>query len=241
MHWFYDPLLADSVTLADIGVLVGAEGQHATGSLRIRPGELIVITNGRGLVVEAEALEIGRGELTYRPKTKRVETAISPEIWLFQALAKGDRDELAIQAATELGVSGVVAWQAARSVARWEGPKISKGIARWRLICSEAAKQSHRSWFPEIADDLVFGLPANLPGLTLVLEPTADTKLTEVAVAGLPRVNLIVGPEGGFDAQELDRARQAGYQLVRLGSEILRTSSAGPAAIASIHTLSGRW
>jgi 16S rRNA (uracil1498-N3)-methyltransferase len=160
-----------------------------------------------------------------------------PELWLAQALAKGDRDELAIQAATELGVSGVIPWQAERSVSRWEGAKAEKGRDRWQSIVREASKQSIRAWTPRVEGIATTAALAQLPGLVLVLEPTASTRLTDVVLDDADRITLVVGPEGGVSPKELEQFATH----VRLGSEVLRTSTAGPAAIAVLNARLGRW
>jgi 16S rRNA (uracil1498-N3)-methyltransferase len=171
-----------------------------------------------------------------------VEPAASPRLILVQALAKGDRDELAVQAATELGVDAIVPWQAARSVSRWEGPKAEKGRQRWASIVREAVKQSIRSWVPTVAPvTATAGLAAQLDGgRMLLLEPTATTALTELVSDGRD-LALVVGPEGGIAPAELERLVAAGAEPVRLGASVLRTSTAGPAAIAVLNARLGRW
>jgi 16S rRNA (uracil1498-N3)-methyltransferase len=169
----------------------------------------------------------------------------SPRVVLVQALAKGDRDELAVQAATELGVDEIVPWQAARSVSRWDAAKAVKGRARWATIVREAAKQAHRPWVPGVAElTSTAGLVQRAAASRLlVLEPTAPERLSTLAVEhGDDRdVVLVVGPEGGIAPEELDALAAAGAQLVRLGDTVLRTSTAGPAALAVVSTALGRW
>lgn len=240
MHWFYDPNLS-GVAIDEQRVLSGAEGHHAAAVVRLRVGEQITLTDGLGTSATCHTLEISKGEISLQVDSVQTQDRATPEIWLIQALAKGDRDELAVQMATELGVGGVAAWQAGRSVSRWDGVKVEKGIARWRQICIEASKQSHRSWFPQILGEVSSGVPQNLPGLTLVLEPSATTRLSEVQITDFGRVNLIVGPEGGLTEEELIAAESFGYVLVALGNEVLRTSTAGPAALVLLHGKTGRW
>jgi 16S rRNA (uracil1498-N3)-methyltransferase len=168
--------------------------------------------------------------------------AATPAIWLAQALAKGDRDEHAVQQATELGVDGVIPWSAQRSIVKWEGAKLRKGHDRWAAIVREASKQSMRAWVPEVADLAGTAVLAALAAETrmLVLEPTADESLTDVTPDGRDVV-LVVGPEGGIAPAELSRLESAGSTLVRLGDTILRTSTAGPAAIAVLNARLQRW
>jgi 16S rRNA (uracil1498-N3)-methyltransferase len=166
----------------------------------------------------------------------------SPRLVLVQALAKGDRDELAVQAATELGVDEVVPWQAARSISRWSGPKEEKGRERWRAIVREASKQSLRPRVPEVAPlEQVRGLVARAAtARVLVLEPSAQARLSQVVPDGRDLV-LVVGPEGGIAPEELRLLAEAGAEAVALGDSVLRTSTAGPAAIAVLSARLGRW
>jgi 16S rRNA (uracil1498-N3)-methyltransferase len=167
---------------------------------------------------------------------------------LVQALAKGDRDELAVQAATELGVDAVIPWQAQRSVSRWEGVKVAKGRERWRAIVREAVKQSIRPRVPEVEElattkDLV-RLAAT--ARVLVLDPTAEARLSRLDLTApgdgsATDVLLVVGPEGGISPAEVEALRDAGAVPVALGSGILRTSTAGPAALALVNAALGRW
>lgn len=222
--------------------LTGAEAKHAATVNRTRPGESVLIGNGRGLVASGEVIEATNAELTIDVEAvSRVERP-APTITLVQALAKGDRDELAVQAATELGVDAVVPWAASRSVSRWEGAKVAKGRERWAAIVREAAKQSIRAWTPEVRELATTKQVAALTAgaRVLVLEPDAERPLTAIAPDGRDLV-LVVGPEGGIAPQELAAFRAAGAELVRLGATVLRTSTAGPAALAVLNAALGRW
>lgn len=222
--------------------LAGTEAKHASTVNRTRPGESVLIGNGRGLVASGEVLSATNTELTIDVEAvSRVERP-APSITLVQALAKGDRDELAVQAATELGVDAVIPWAAARSVSRWEGAKVAKGRERWATIVREAAKQSIRAWTPIVGELATTKQVASLAAgaRVLVLEPDAEAPLTAVSSDGRDLV-LVVGPEGGIAPQELDAFRAAGAELVRLGGTVLRTSTAGPAALAVLNAALGRW
>jgi 16S rRNA (uracil1498-N3)-methyltransferase len=237
-------LTAEEAVVGAATTITGPEAKHAAVN-RVRPGERISVGNGAGLLVTGPVLSVTPSELVLRIDEVRAEEPARPELWLVQALAKGDRDELAVQAATELGVSGVMPWAAERSVVRWEGPKRAKAEERWRSIVREASKQSLRAFVPEVAP---LASTADLAALAtaghtvLVLEPTATDRLAAMPLdpdAG--RVYLVVGPEGGIAPAELDRLRSAGARLVRLGREVLRTSTAGPSALAVLSANSGRW
>ena len=182
------------------------------------------------------ALAVERVERYERPR---------PSIHLVQALAKGDRDELAVQAATELDVDGVIPWQAARSVSRWDAAKAVKNRERWQTIAREATKQSMRAWMPVIEPLATTAqLTARAAESTvLVLDPTAEYALTSLTAHDLGHgdVLLVVGPEGGVSPEERDALVAAGARCVRLGTSVLRTSTAGPAAIAVLSATLGRW
>ncbi len=222
--------------------LTGDEARHAVTVSRVRPGERLAIGDGRGTVVHGVVSSTGARELVLEAAEVVVEEAPTPRITLVQALAKGDRDELAVQAATELGVDAVVPWAASRSVSRWEGPKAEKGRQRWAAIVREAVKQSIRSRLPEVAPVTATAeLPTRLgDARVLVLEPTAAAALTDLRPDGRD-LALVVGPEGGIAPAELERLVAAGAEPVRLGASVLRTSTAGPAAIAVLNVALGRW
>jgi 16S rRNA (uracil1498-N3)-methyltransferase len=225
--------------------LDGAEGRHAVTVARVRVGETLRLSDGRGTVVTGTAAELGRDRLTLAVTDVSVEPEPSPRLVLVQALAKGGRDEMAVQASTEIGVDAIVPWSAARSVSRWDGPKIEKGRARWAAIAQEAAKQAIRSRVPAVSApvttaQLAAGLEARVR--LVVLDPTASVRLaTWRPDADVDEIALVVGPEGGIDGAELDRLEAAGAVRVRLGDTVLRTSTAGPAALAVLQSTLGRW
>ncbi|MDT3317007.1 16S rRNA (uracil(1498)-N(3))-methyltransferase [Microbacterium sp. KSW4-11] len=229
----------------DVVRLTGAEAHHAAAVRRIRVGEGVSVGDGRGLWLTGTVASVAPKEVIVEVVERREHPAPSPRSVLVQALAKGDRDELAVQAATELGVDAILPWQAARSVSRWDGAKVAKGVARWESIVREAAKQAHRAWLPEVADPVTTRLLVSHAesARMLVLEPTASAALSAVDLdaADTRDVLLVVGPEGGISPDELDALQAAGATLVRLGDTVLRTSTAGPAALALVNRALGRW
>ena len=242
MAHFY---LSEDLTTAAVGDRVslgGAEARHAVSVSRIQAGEHLRIGNGFGLVVAGTVESASPQELILVVESSTETPAANPAIWLAQALAKGDRDELAVQAATELGVDGVIPWSAQRSIVKWEGAKVRKGHDRWSAIVREASKQSIRAWVPEVADlastKVLRALAAE--ARMLVLDPEATSPLSGVKPDGRDLV-LVVGPEGGISDSEFEILTAAGAERVSLGSPILRTSTAGPAAIAVLNTALGRW
>jgi 16S rRNA (uracil1498-N3)-methyltransferase len=236
--------LNEELESAEIGsavTLVGDEAKHAVTVARARIGERIAVGNGRGLLVwgtitvaNPSLVQVAVGEI-------RIEERPSPELWLAQALAKGDRDELAVQAATELGVAGVIPWAAERSIIRWEGAKAERGRTRWQSIVREASKQSIRAWVPAV-DPVASGKTvANGRGQILVLDPLATEILSCVPIEEGDRLTIVVGPEGGITNREAELFESAGGTRVRLGSEVLRTSTAGLAALAVLNVRLSRW
>lgn len=228
MHWLYDPeLTANSNQLPDV------EAKHAK-ALRLLEGEPVVITNGSGLCVEAVFGE-GRSYSVTRtfelqpPKTK---------FHLVQALAKSDRDEMALQAACELGVSSVTPWESARSIVKWDG-KEQRNLDRWRQIAISAMKQSQQAYLPQI-EALAKTKDLKPSGLGLILVPGAEKTLRE-SISEQSEVTLVVGPEGGLSPTEISQLEAQGFLAVRLGSSVLRTSTAGPAAIAAMQFFLGNW
>jgi 16S rRNA (uracil1498-N3)-methyltransferase len=238
--------LADEASDAQPGddvVLSGTEAHHAANVRRLRAGETVTVGDGRGTWLEAAATSVSAREVVVKVATRAEVAAPSPRLVLVQALAKGDRDELAVQAATELGVDRIIPWQAERSVSRWDG-KVDKALARWRTIVREAAKQAHRAWLPEVTDPLdTAGLTRLLPSVRLlVLEPSAPEPLTRLQLQADDRdIALVIGPEGGVSPGELSALSTAGAEPVRLGSTVLRTSTAGAAALSIANAALGRW
>ena len=234
-----------SAAIGDTVVLTGAEAHHAATVRRVRVGEEVTVGDGRGAWLTGLCESVAPREVVVRVTARTDAAAPRPRIVLVQALAKGDRDELAIQAATELGIDEIVPWQAARSVSRWDAAKAQKGRARWAAIAREAAKQAHRAWLPEVGELVTTKELARRAAVArvLVLEPTAPESLTALDLRGDPDrdVVLVVGPEGGIALEELAALAGAGATLVRLGDTVLRTSTAGPAALSVVSAALGRW
>jgi 16S rRNA (uracil1498-N3)-methyltransferase len=243
-----------SPATGETAVIGGSEARHAVTVSRLAVGEIVRVGNGLGMIASGTVTAVAPTEFRFEVETIETFERPSPAIWLAQALAKGDRDELAIQAATELGVDGVIPWTAARSISRWEGSKVAKGQERWGVVVREATKQSARAWLPEVAPLVNTKQLAALAETVrmIVLDPLAELSLTGVALrqaqgaGNEPQgadndIVLVVGPEGGISPAEFDLLHAAGATSARLGDSILRTSTAGPAAIAVLSAKLGRW
>ena len=221
----------------------GAEGRHAVDVLRLTAGEPVRVGDGRGTVVEGTVLEGGPAGLRVQVTARHEVPAPEPEFVLVQALPKGDRGQLAVELATELGVDRIVPWAAARCVTRWREDRVTKGLAKWRAAARAAAKQSRRPRVPEVGELMttrqVCGELADVD-LALVLHEQGRRPRSGVEVPESGTVAVVVGPEGGLTDGEVVALRAAGAQPVRLGPEVLRTSTAGAAALAAL-SVRTRW
>ena len=229
--------------VGDTVVLDGPEGRHAATVRRTRVGEHLLLTDGAGLRVEGEVVAVGPGTLDLRVLAVARDPEPSPRLVLVQALAKHDRDDQAVEAATECGVDEVVPWQASRSVVQWRGERGEKAWRKWDALLVAATKQSRRTRRPVLAPTATTGdlaLRVGAAAAAYVLHEDARMPLATVTLPDAGDVVLVVGPEGGVSPDELATLEGAGAVAVRLGSTVLRSSSAGPAALAVLSAAS-RW
>lgn len=242
MAHFYLNEYLDTAAVGDTVAVEGPEARHAVTVSRIAVGESVSIGTGAGVVFTGPVVVAEHERLAIEVENVVESPRPTPAIFLAQALAKGDRDELAVQSATELGIDGVIPWTAGRSISRWEGAKVAKGHARWSAVVREATKQSMRAWIPDVLDLVSTKQLARLGDAArlILLEPTADLGLTDLELDDRDLI-LVVGPEGGIAPNELELFLAAGGTAVRLGDNVLRTSTAGPAAIAVLSAKLGRW
>lgn len=222
----------------------GEEAHHAVAVRRMRVGEALVLTDGRGAVAVGEVEATGKRTLDVRVTSYDVVAEPAPSVTVVQALAKGDRGERAVEVLTEIGVARIVPWAATRSVAVWKGERAEKSLSRWRATAREAAKQARRAWHPEVAAlastaDVVGSIAS--ADLAAVLHEDATASLAGLTVPEVGQVVVVVGPEGGLTENEVAAFADAGAHAVRLGDEVLRTSTAGVAATAAILARTARW
>lgn len=229
----------------ELFTLDGPEGRHAVSVRRLRVGEEIILTDGQGASAfgTVEALH-GKEELTVEVTGLRQEPPPRPRITVVQALPKGDRGELAVETMTETGVDAIIPWAASRCVTRWKGERAEKALAKWRATAREAGKQSRRVRLPDLAglastDEVVRLLSA--ASFAAVLHEESDSPLATAALPAEGDIVLVVGPEGGISPAELTLFAEAGARPCRLGSTVLRTSTAGTAATAVLLARTGRW
>jgi 16S rRNA (uracil1498-N3)-methyltransferase len=232
-------------------VLEGPEARHAVTVKRLGLGESVDIADGSGARLTGTVAEAGPAGLTVTAAEVVFEEQPDVRLVLVQALAKGDRDELAIETATELGIDAVLPWQSERSIVRWKGDRAAKAHAKWESVVTAAAKQARRAWIPQVRSMVDTGSLAKAVAdadLAIILHEDAKNPLRTVleewvaTKAAVPReVLLIVGPEGGISPREVTRLSDAGAVTALLGNHVLRSSTAGPAAVVLASDILGRW
>ncbi|WP_436522689.1 16S rRNA (uracil(1498)-N(3))-methyltransferase [Actinoplanes sp. HUAS TT8] len=238
--------LVESLPVGSLFTLDGPEGHHAATVQRLRVGEVLILADGRGGIAHGEVVAVGKGSVDVAVGERSQEPAADPRLVVVQGIAKGDRGELAVQAMTETGVDEIVPWAASRSVAQWRGDRGFKARDKWAATAREAAKQARRSWLPLVAGDpdcstkQVTGRLAEASA-AFVLHEEATERLTTVGLPAAGEIVLVVGPEGGISDAEVAAFREAGAVPVRLGSAVLRTSTAGVAALSVLSARLGRW
>ncbi|MFT4287047.1 16S rRNA (uracil(1498)-N(3))-methyltransferase [Nocardioides sp.] len=239
------------LVLSLVGVAVGStvrvegdEAHHAVAVRRLRPGEQVVLTDGAGVWAAGEVAETGKRVMEVLIATIETVPAPAPAVTVVQAIPKGERGELAVETLTEIGAATIVPWAAARSVAVWRGDRAERSLNRWRATAREAAKQSRRAWFPAVAEmattPAVVALVADAT-LAVVLHEEATASLAGLDVPAEGEILVVVGPEGGLTDDEVAAFEAAGAVTVRLGAEVLRTSTAGVAAVAALLARTPRW
>jgi 16S rRNA (uracil1498-N3)-methyltransferase len=241
-----EPLfLLDPLPAAGPARLDGPEGRHAATVKRLRPGEPVLLSDGRGGLAHAVVDAAGRDTVDLTVTGRADAAPPAPRVLLAQALVKGDRGELAVELATEAGVDGILPWRAARCVARWEeGPRGEKALARWRATVREAAKQARRPWLPVVEEPVTTAALARriaAVDLAVVLHEAGTERLVDVPLPQRGDLLLVVGPEGGVTETEIDALVAAGARPVRLGAEVLRASTAAAVALGALGVLTPRW
>ncbi len=226
----------DGLTAGDQVELTGDEARHAAVK-RVRAGEQVALTDGAGTVATCTVTDARGSTVALVVDAVATSDPEMPRVVVVQAIPKGDRGELAVEMLTEVGVDVIVPWAAGRSVPVWRGDRRAKALARWRSTAREAAKQARRPWFPEVSDlvstEEVVGLlrDASVP---VVLHEAASGPLADLPVPGRGEIVIVVGPEGGISDGELAAFATVGAEPVRMGTSVLRTSTAGVAATAAL-------
>jgi 16S rRNA (uracil1498-N3)-methyltransferase len=221
--------------------VAGPAAAHARRVLRLEPGDPLTLFNGDGDDYPSRIVGLGRGTLEAEVGGRRPARAESPlAVTLVQGIARGERMDLIVQKATELGVSAIVPIATARSVVRLDADTRGRKLAHWRGIAVAACEQCGRARIPAIAEptSLAERLRAPGAGARLQLSPDAGQSLA-AAAQGLESVEMLVGPEGGLEDVEREAALAAGYRACRLGPRVLRSETATIAALAILQGIAG--
>lgn len=215
--------------------------RHAVRVLRLAPGASLILFDGRGGEYPAQIERIERERVhAVLGAWHEVERESPLAVTLVQALQAGEKMDFTVQKAVELGVRHIVPVESRRSVMRLAGERAAKRVAHWQGVVAAACEQSGRNQVPLVAPleklENWLARPAG-NSLRLMLAPDAEQALTEIAPAS--DVQLLIGAEGGLDPQEVIAAKQAGFVPVRMGPRVLRTETAGLAALAVLQALWG--
>jgi 16S rRNA (uracil1498-N3)-methyltransferase len=219
-----------------------AGAYHVARVLRMREGAPLTVFDGQGREYQAEIAEVEGDKVKVQLGDQTQGTAESPlRITLVQGVSRSERMDWTLQKATELGVSAIAPVMAARSVVRLDEKQSQKKQAHWSGIVIGACEQCGRTRVPTVAT------PVNLrqylttvrkEGMRLVLSPAAQGSLA--GLVNLPsKVELLIGPEGGLEDDELAAAQKAGFTPVRLGPRVLRTETAAVVALTVLQALWG--
>lgn len=230
------PLAAD--TRLD---LPEAAAHHAARVLRLRAGDAVVLFDGRGGEYAASIAAIGKHDVTVAIGEHHAIERESPiAVTLAQAISSGERMDLTVQKAVELGVARIVPVESERCVVRLKGERAEKRAAHWRQIAIGACEQCGRNRVPEIGPVVTLHawLAATSNAQRWLLAPEATKPLREMPRPERP-VEILVGPEGGLTDAEIAAATRAGFEPVRLGPRVLRTETAAPALLAAMQALWG--
>lgn len=225
---------------ADKAVIIGSDVNHIVHVLRMKPGEVILVNDGtRTLRCRIDTL--GEEEVHAAVEAEEASCELPCRIYLFQGLPKADKLENIIQKSVELGVYQVIPVSMKRCVVRLDEKKQEAKRKRWQAIAESAAKQAKRSLIPEIGSMLEYRealkAASDLDVFLLPYEHADGMERTRRILSEISpgsTVGILIGPEGGFDEEEVSMAEAAGAKVVTLGRRILRTETAGPALLAML-------
>ena len=239
------PVFLGPVTDVGVGDSVtvdGDEAWHAVVVRRIRVGESVVLVDGSGTAATCLVAEAHKSSFTAVVEGVTRSERPTPTVTVVQAIPKGERAELAVEVLTEIGVDTIVPWAASRCVGVWRGDRAEKSLAKWRAAAREAGKQSRRAWLPEVTSQATTADVAALlaeADLAVVLHEEAVVPIGALPLQGVFSIVVVVGPEGGISEEELSSFSEA--QVVHTGPTVLRTSTAGVAAVAALLAHTPRW
>lgn len=226
---------SDVLPQGDEVALPEAVSHHALRVLRLAAGAPLILFDGTGVEVEARLDIRGKHGFALLGERRRVSRESPLKVVLVQSLASGDKMDWIVQKAVELGVAGVIPVQAERSVLRLAGERALKRQAHWQQVAVSACEQCGRNEVPVIAplQSLTSYLQSQEQAVRLIMAPGAVQTLASLEAPGSV-VHLMIGPEGGWSDPELAACRAAGALALGLGPRVLRTETAGLAALAAL-------
>lgn len=231
------PLAAGALVALDANAF-----NHAVRVLRLRVGDALTLFDGHGGEYAAELAAVERRAATARVLAAHAREAESPlRVVLAQGVSKGERMDYTLQKAVELGVAAVQPLLAERSVVQLDGERLARRVEHWQGVLVAACEQSGRNRVPPLAAPVRLGdwlAAGGGEGLRLLLDPQAGTGLRALPAPG-GAVTLLIGPEGGLGDGEIAAATAAGWRGVHLGPRVMRTETAGVAALAALQVLWG--
>lgn len=231
-----------ALAIGSLAELPEHAGGHLTRVLRLREGDACVLFNGDGHDYDARITRIGKqGVQAEVIAARRIDNESPLSITLLQGIARGEKMDLILQKATELGVSRVIPVHSERSEVKLDGARAAKRLAHWRGVVTSACEQSGRAMLPVVSEPsplMQAVTEAGLPADRYLLSPLAETGIASMQAPTDRRLLIAVGPEGGWSARDLQSLEGAGFSGIRLGPRILRTETAGLAAIAALQM---RW
>jgi 16S rRNA (uracil1498-N3)-methyltransferase len=217
---------------------------HLVRVLRLGVGDSVVLFNGDGADYTAEITSVAKKSAEAQVLARRVvDNESRLHLTLIQGIARGEKMDLILQKATELGVARIVPVVTERTEVRLDGERSAKRMQHWRGVVVAACEQSGRARLPQLLEpqNLANFIAGDGPGRRFLLDPASEQGIAQAAIAAEARVSLLIGPEGGLSERDQLVARAGGYEGLRLGPRILRTETAGLAAIVAINALYGDW
>jgi 16S rRNA (uracil1498-N3)-methyltransferase len=213
--------------------------------VRVKVGEHIDLSDGDGLLVAGRVVEVRNpDELVIQVVERIIDDVALPRLVVVQAIPKGERGERAVELLTEVGADAIIPWAASRCIAQWKGDRAEKALTKWENTAKAAGKQARRSRLPQVTGVATTGDVVSMIAAAsgaIVLHEESTTALTDWNPPIDGEIVVVVGPEGGITSEEVEAFREAGAQIVHMGKSIMRTSTAGAAAVAVLGAVTGRW
>lgn len=233
--------LAQPLCVGDTVTLPEGVATHLIRVLRLQPGDACVLFNGDGRDYQARLANVGKREACADIVGVRQADNESPlRISLLQGIARGEKMDWILQKATELGVARILPVSSERSEVKLDAQRADKRLAHWREVVISACEQSGRAVVPEVLAPQALALAAaGCDGHGFLLDPGAEASLASLRDRPPGLCTLAVGPEGGWSPRDQEQLRAAGFTGLRLGPRVLRTETAGIAAIAALQAIAG--